>query len=486
MITWGISANSHDAAIAVFDGFRLLFASHSERYTRIKNDKHISIAMVRELKRKYGEPKQVFWYEKPLQKFFRQIRAGQGIRIKDNNIKAYLKSYEIDCPVTFIEHHLSHAAATYYTSRFKDSAVLVVDSIGEFDTTSIWKGQGNQLNKLWNRSYPNSLGLFYSAMTQRIGLKPQEDEYILMGMAAYGDPSKFKDRILEDMWAGEDLKMNLHRGCLNWAREFDRPQDLFDIAAATQSIYEDRFRQLLIKTKELTGSNRLALAGGCALNCVSNVIAYEYFDSVWIFPNPGDSGSAIGAVLANNKNFIQIDDCFLGHNIEGEYPIREALTDLLDGKVIGVANGRAEFGPRALGNRSLLADPRTDTMKERVNTIKQRQQFRPFAPAILEEFANEYFELPDVSSRFMQYAVRCKCPELIPAVIHKDGTSRVQTVPQGNNGFRLLLEEWYDATGCPVLLNTSLNIKGQPIVNTRREASEFADFYNVPVHQHQK
>jgi carbamoyltransferase len=482
MIKWGISANSHDGAISVFENNQLLFAGHTERFSKIKNDPDIPANMVRYLKKQWGDPFEVFWYERPISKTFRQLWAGQGWKWSDNNISKYLKSADIHAPVTFVDHHTSHAAAAYYTAPFTDCATLVIDSIGEWDTTSIWVDNNSTPKKIWTRTYPNSLGLFYSAMTQRIGLKPQEDEYILMGMAAYGDPTRLIDRIRNDMWKDNSIAVNLHRGCMEWAQELNTIQDHFDIAAATQKLYEDEFEKLLILVREKTDKTNIALAGGCALNCVANTIASKYFENVWIFPNPGDSGSAIGAVLAHSQKHLTWNDCFWGYDIKREYPVKKILADLLAKKAVGVANGRAEFGPRALGNRSLLADPRTQEMKDKVNNIKKRQQFRPFAPAILEEFADDYFNLNNNTSRFMQYAVKCKQPELIPAAIHHDGTSRVQTVPAGNHGFRLLLEEWYEATGCPVLLNTSLNIKGQPIVNDLVDARAFADTYYVNVY----
>jgi carbamoyltransferase len=482
MIIWGISANSHDASIAVFDNDKLLFASQTERYTGVKNDPNLSASMVKQLMNRYGHPNRVCWYERPFKKTLRQLWSGQGLRLRENNIERYLKQYGIeDVSITYIDHHHSHAAAAFYTAPWFECAVLCIDSIGEWDTTSIWKGRSGYLKKKWTKTYPDSLGLFYSAMTQRIGLKPQEDEYILMGMAAYGDPTRLKDRILEDMWENSKLTVNLHKGYRNWAEELTSEQDLFDIAAATQSIYEDRFRELLQKTKDLTGATRIALAGGCALNCLANTIAWEYFDDVWIFPNPGDSGSSVGAVLAHTCYNLTWENCYLGYDIVGKYPVDYVLKDLLNGTPVGVANGRAEFGPRALGNRSLLADPRSNVIKTRVNDIKKRQQFRPFAPAILEEHASEYFDLTH-TSHFMQYAVKCTRPDELPAIVHYDNTSRVQTVPNDGSGFRRLLEAWYAATGCPVLLNTSLNIKGQPIVNDRRDADLFKKYYDVPVH----
>lgn len=485
MIIWGISANSHDAALAVFKDNRLVFASHSERFSGKKNDPHLCSRLVSYANSIAGPPSLVCWYERPFFKSLRQIWAGQGLKFDKNNIKKYLESYGITAPIIYVDHHASHAAAAYYTAPWQDCAVLCVDSIGEFTTTSIWQNTKKGPRRIFRRNYPNSLGLFYSAMTQKIGLKPQEDEYILMGMAAYGNPDRLYDRMMTDFFDHRGVKVNFHRGAHWWGEELIQVQDLFDIAAATQRIYEEQFDKLLRETKELTNAKNIALAGGCALNCVANTIAWKHFDDVWIFPNPGDAGSSIGAVLAHTQKHIKIRDCYLGYNIYGDYPIKNLLKDLLQGIPVGVANGRAEFGPRALGNRSLLADPRSNTVKERVNEIKRRQQFRPFAPAILEEFANDYFDLPGASP-FMQYAVPCLRPEELPGIVHHDGTSRVQTVPPGNTGFRRLLEAWYEETGCPVLLNTSLNIKGYPIVNDRNDAKMFQMHYNVPVHLHQK
>jgi carbamoyltransferase len=486
MISWGISGNSHDAAIAVFDKNSLLFASQTERFSGIKNDPDIPANMVNYLEKQYGKPKQIFWYEKPISKSLRQLWAGQGWLFEENNIWRWLNERGISADITYTDHHLSHAAAAYYTSCFRECVVLVVDSIGEWDTVSIWKAKDLELKKVYSRTYPNSLGLFYSAMTQRVGLKPQEDEYILMGMAAYGDPHRLKDQMYTDMFSADGVSKNLHRGYKNWLTKLNSQQDLFDIAAATQWIYEREFEKLLKIAKTYTNTNNIALAGGCVLNCVANPLAYRHFNGVWIFPNPGDSGSAIGAVLAHKKKNIRWTDCFWGYNIGGNYPVHKCLLDLMTTGIVGVANGRAEFGPRALGNRSLLADPRTLEMKEKVNTIKQRQQFRPFAPVVLEEFADDYFELDGNVSRYMQYAVKCKKIAEIPAAVHVDGTCRVQTIPPNNHGLRLLLEEWYELTGCPVLLNTSLNIKGQPIVNDLSGARSFEQLYDVNVHTYEK
>ena len=488
MITWGISANSHDAALAVFKhndlAFNLEFASHSERYSGIKNDAHLHTNLI-EKARKYGEPDEVIWYERPFIKSLRQFKAGQGFNFGENNIRSYLKSHGINAPIRYVNHHRSHAAAGYYTSGFGEACVVCIDSIGEFETLTIWKGSGSNLKEVYTQSYPHSVGLWYSALTQRVGLKPNEDEYILMGMAAYGDPDRLYHDIKEDFVEVGDrtlakFKQNLHCGCKSWRPDLHTEQDMFDIAAATQYVYEDILRWILGKAARMVDSKNLVLMGGCALNCSANHLAYDYFKDVWIMPNPGDAGSAIGAPLAYYKKHITWKEPYLGHNIEGEYPVEEILQELLTNGICGVANGRAEFGPRALGHRSLLADPRGISIKKRVNDIKHRQHFRPFAPAILAEHYSNYFTGP--ANQYMQFTSKCNDPMSYPAIVHVDGTSRVQTVSgQDSVGFRKLLERWYEETGCPMLLNTSLNIKGMPMVNTVEDAQEFARHYGVKV-----
>ena len=482
MITWGISANSHDAALAVFTDEGLEFASHSERFSGIKNDAHLNADLIN-YARQWGEPDEVVWYEKPLRKTFRQLRAGQGWNYRENNVKRYLNSYGIHAPISYSGHHHSHAAAGYYTSPFTEATVVCIDSIGEFETLTVWEGQKDRLTQVASQGYPHSVGLWYSAMTQRVGLKPNEDEYILMGMAAYGDPNKHYDSIANDFIKfinnGEiQFKQNLHRGCRWWRPELTTEQDMYDIAAATQAVYEMILNNILEYASRFR-SNNLVLMGGCALNCSANSIAYKHFDRVWIMPNPGDAGSAVGAVLASKKQHMSMPHAFLGYNIEGEYPVEELIKELQTSGIAGVANGRAEFGPRAFGNRSLLADPRGDNIKDRVNDIKQRQRFRPFAPVILSEHYDAHFD--GRANEYMQFTSTCKHPDLYPAIVHADGTSRVQVVPKDGSGIRSLLERWYELTGCPMLLNTSLNIKGKPMVNNLTDAQEFATMYNVKV-----
>jgi carbamoyltransferase len=472
MVEWGISGNSHDAAVAVFDNEKLVFATEAERFNRVKNSAELSHTLI-SYAYMWGEPERVYWYENPYKKIARQVIAGQGLNWKENNVSAYLSKWDIVCPITYVDHHHSHAAAGYFTSKFDNACVLVIDAIGELDTVSIWKAEGNSLKKVWSKRYPYSIGLFYSAMTQRVGLKPNEEEYILMGMAGYGEESlKREVRNLFNT-------TNLHKGCKDWKLEANK----FDIAASTQAVYEDLLFELLVRAKHLTGSNNLVMMGGCALNCVANRLTGLLFDSTWIMPSPGDSGSAIGAVLATKKKHIPFNNTFLGYDMGQVSSDYEILDYLLQNKICGIARGKAEFGPRALGNRSLIADPRGNDIKERVNKIKQRQQFRPFAPIILEEHVHKYFEMPKGwnDSPFMQVVAKCKSPRSFPAIVHVDGTSRVQTVGKDDGGLRKLLELWYAKTNCPMLLNTSLNIKGEPMVNTIADAKEFELQHSVKV-----
>lgn len=505
MIRWGITANSHDAALAVFDNNELKFAAHSERSSGKKNDPWLNDKLI-EQAREFGMPSQVHWYETQWLKRIRQLYAGQ-YRTAFTKVSPYktLADYGLDVnhnpynkfaghPIDFFNHrhHRSHAAAGWYTAPFDTGAVLVIDSIGEFETLTMWEGTGNKLQKRFSQSYPNSIGLWYSAMTQRCGLKPNEEEYILMGMAAVGDPDRFADKIFSDFFHPMEsgslkikFKHNLHRGCLWWEPELNTMQDIADIAAGTQAVYERIFRHLIFTTRCLTRQQNIVLMGGCALNCVANGIAYEFFKNVWIMPNPGDAGSAVGCVLDYLGEKTEYNSPYLGYNIEGDYPIHAALGQIHDGEgLVGVANGRAEYGPRALGNRSLLADPRGQGMKDKVNAVKRRQEFRPFAPVIKEEKLHDYFEMPEGcnASPFMQFVGRCKFPDLYPAITHLDGTSRVQTVTQDQHpGLYKLLDEWEKLTDCPMLLNTSLNIKGEPMVDDDVDANRWYEQYNIPV-----
>ena len=477
---------NHDAAMAVVeikDGIgKVLWAAHAERYSKVKNDHYLNWGIVNEANT-YGPFNKVVYYEKPWLKKTRQLYAGQY-----GNAFAYTElpqwhldhfNIKID---QYVKHHDSHAAAGYFTSPFRDATILTVDAIGEWDTASISTAEKVWIQRKETIRYPSSLGILYSAFTHRCGLKPAEEEYILMGMAAYGTP-KYKDDIYNDFVVQSPfkLKQNLHRGLGDWHPE----ADVMDIAASIQEVTEECLADLWSRASKY-GSRNLVYAGGVALNCAANrkLANLGLFDNIWIIPNPGDAGSSLGCIAASEKQFIQWQNPFLGHNIDGEYPVDTLIKELKENKMVGVASGRAEFGPRALGNRSLLADPRGEDIKDLVNSIKKRQKFRPFAPAILEEDVNDYFTLPTgvKNTPYMQYTAACTHGKDFPAIIHYDNTSRVQTVRKSDNpGFHELLTEWKKQTGCPMLLNTSLNIKGQPIVNDREDGKAFTKKYGVKV-----
>ena len=440
----GISEGFHDAALCLLQNSKILYASQSERYSKVKNDPWVHPDQWPKADR--YQPNIVAYYEKPFRKNLRRLYAGQSWQ------KPRVK-YDYS-----FGHHESHAAAGYYTSPFDECNILVIDAIGEWDTISVWKAKNNLMDKVYSRKYPYSLGLLYSAITQRIGLKPNEDEYITMGMSAFGNPKYDLEYLL---WE------NNHRGVGDIFPE----ASVEDLAASVQVLYE---RELL-KLIEMCPHENLVLMGGCALNCAAN--SKIKGKNIWIMPAPGDAGSAIGAAALVLKKKLKWRSPYLGYPILQGVPVKSVVRELLDNKVCGIANGKAEFGPRALGNRSLLGDPRFD-IKDTVNQIKRRQLFRPFAPAILEEFKDEYFEGP--MNEYMQFVAKAKHD--YSSVTHVDGTARVQVVTKdcGSN-LRLILEEFYEQTGCPMLLNTSLNIKGQPMVNTWEDAEEWSKKYNVAI-----
>jgi carbamoyltransferase len=383
-------------------------------------------------------------------------------------------------------HHLSHAAAGFQTSTFDEAAVVVIDAIGEMDTISIYRawyddrGQA-QYRRVWRQGYPHSIGLFYSAITKAVGLKPMEEEYITMGMAAYGSglgTAWLRDQCIESL-IDVRMRRNLHIGFDDELSDY-KPEDL---AAAAQHLAEQMIRNVVLRARSLVASDNLVYMGGVALNCVANTRLGDIYDNIWIMPNPGDAGSSLGAAALAHGGRLNWRHSYLGHDIHGPYPVDDIVDHLCAHAIAGVASGRAEFGPRALGNRSLLADPRGPETKDRVNAIKRRQKFRPFAPAILEEHVDQYFDMPRgfPTSRYMQVVARVQDPKSFPAITHADGSARVQTVPSDGSGFRRLLEAWYARTGCPMLLNTSLNIRGEPMVNDRADADRFEQLYNVKV-----
>ena len=490
--TLGISAGFHDAAVSVVreDG-EIVFAGHSERYSGIKNDPSLHPDLLAEC---CGyEFDTVAFYERPWMHNYQQWRSGQrayGPWSTKSAIRKHLGAwYQHPAPREMsFRHHLSHAAAGFQTSPFSEACVVVIDAIGEMDTVSIWQanydnhGQAHYQLR-WRLGYPHSIGLFYSAITRAVGLKPMEEEYITMGMAAYGSDhgaAWMQEQFIDDSHGIFRFRRNLHMGFDDYELSFTHNED---IAASAQTLTESLIMQVMSQARGLVPSNNLVYMGGVALNCVANSKLGKIYDNIWIMPNPGDAGSSLGAAALAHGRRLRWRHAGLGHDIPGPYPVDRCIDHLVAYGIVGVASGRAEFGPRALGNRSLLADPRGPEIKDRVNRIKQRQRFRPFAPAILEEHAADYFVMPPrfTHSRYMQSVARVRDPAAYPAISHVDGTARVQTVPADGSGFRRLLEAWYARTGCPMLLNTSLNIRGEPMVNDRADADRFQQLYGVTV-----
>jgi len=355
-----------------------------------------------------------------------------------------------------------------------------MDAIGEFDSLSIWLAENNKLKKIKSIWYPNSIGLFYSAMTQRIGLKPNEEEYIMMALASFGDPMKYKKIMLEDFF-GDNLKLkkNLHRGC-RWWNKVLKEKDYKHVAAATQSIYEDYLRMIMLEIINLDFSKNLVFTGGCALNCTANGIVYEYMNKVYIPCNPGDAGNAMGAALAVTKQKIKMENNFLGYEIKKNIDYKEIVKELLKNNICGLAVGKAEFGPRALGHRSLLANPKEKNIVDKLNKIKKRQEYRPFAISILKSEAKKHFQMFNDESPYMQYTYKYKNKDL-KDICHIDMTSRIQTVDEKNQVMFQFLKEWEKKTGLPYIINTSLNIKGQPILNDEKDIIDFERKYEVKV-----
>ncbi len=497
----GLSFGFHDAGACMLNGNEIEFASHSERFSKIKNDPWLNHELIEAAIEK-GRPDVIALHEKAWAKRLRNLYAGNFSALREPTQRQWIKKFypQLDnIPIVDYWHHETHAAAGALSSDFDECAVMVIDAIGEFDTASIWKWSNGELKKIHSIWFPSSLGLFYSAVTHHVGLKPMEDEYILMGMAAYGKRDNWKPlsrkmgkRYFKHKHPWISFKDTI-KSAYNLQKGLPKKAfigvDEFDMAAAAQDQVEQRVNAYAQYAKEATGSNNLVYMGGVALNCVANSLLFDTFKNIFIMPNPGDCGSSLGAsslhLYNTTRQRVKWETPYLGYNIKGKYPIQKALKSLKAGELFGIANGRAEFGPRALGNRSLCADPRGPDVKDKMNVIKKRQKFRPFAPMILEEHVHDYFDMPGGISHapYMQFVAKCKKPEEFPAIIHEDGTSRVQTVrKEEHSDLHTLLTKFYKQSGCPMLLNTSLNIKGQPIVNDEEDAKAFAKHYEVKVH----
>ena len=472
MIILGINETSHDASVSLIKDGEILFAGHAERYSKKKNDWYINDNLISDAFQ-YGLPDAIAYYEKPLLKASRlALKGGSGDWKPRYNIEGI--------PRKLFSHHYSHACAGYYTSKFNDAVIVVLDAIGEYNTSTIWVGEGDNIKLRYKKNYPVSFGLFYSAFTKLIGLMPNQEEYIMMGMAAYGDPKKYEVKVSDYFLRHDMQKYNFHKGIVDWGQPITE-QDKFDIAAAVQKVYELRLNEFMHMAYTITGKKNLVFMGGCALNSSANTLLWNIFKDVWIMPNPGDAGSSLGAAAALYGEHINWTSPYLGHDLGGDYPVNEIVDGILKDGIVAVASGRAEYGPRALGNRSILADPRDPNIKDKVNRIKQRELFRPFAPVIMEECASKWFDM-EFTSPYMQYTVKCLQPEKVPSIVHADGTSRVQTVNrEQHRGLYRVLNKFYLETGVPMLLNTSLNIKGQPLLNDKQDILAWEQEYNTKI-----
>ena len=545
MYNLGISCYYHDSAAALLRDGHVVAAVEEERFSRKKfDDDFPKMAINWCLKEVNISPEQIdsiAFYDKPVLKFERLLDnyiavAPRGLYsflntipkwlhkrlwIK-NDIKNSLKGFHGD--IIFPEHHLSHAAYSYFTSPFEESAILTTDGVGEWSTTSIGVGEKHSVKLLQDIRWPHSLGLFYSAFTYFLGFQVNEGEYKLMGLASFGKP-KYYDLILEnliDVKNDGSIHLNMEYFAFTYDKVMtnskfselfgikrrneneDTKQIHFDIGASAQKVLEDILLKMVEHVYKKTKSKNLCLGGGVALNGVSNyrILKESSFENVHIPPSPGDAGSAVGCAQylyfsqKNQRRVIQettktiIENVYVGPSysrqeikqfldtknikydeLDENTTIETCAKLISEGNVVGWYQGKMEWGPRALGNRSILADPRRKEMKDILNEkIKHRESFRPFAPSILEEHCPDYFDM-DVPSPYMLMVAPVKKPDKIPAVTHVDGTGRVQTVSKSSNPiYHKLISRFHELTGIPVIINTSMNVKGEPIVNTPEQA----------------
>jgi carbamoyltransferase len=562
----GISAYYHDSAAALLSDGRIVAAAQEERFSRRKNDERFpKLAAAFCLKQAGLDVAQldaVVFYDKPITKFGRMLESylavapggwstfprvlpawlGEKLNLR-GTIRYELPGLREDCPILFTEHHQAHAASAFFPSPFDEAAILTVDGVGEWATTTVGVGKGSEVTMLQELRFPHSLGLLYSAFTAYCGFRINSGEYKLMGLAPYGEP-RFVEAIythLVEVKEDGSLRLNLDyfqflRSLRMTNSKFDQlfggpprqpetpvEQRHMDVARSIQVVTEQIMLRLARHARAVTGQRNLSLAGGVALNCVANGLIQRerIFERIWIQPAAGDAGGALGAALAvwhMHKDHPQpravmqpdaMQGAFLGpefSDAEIEAVLKqhgavyqrltpdellERVANLLtQEKIVGWVQGRMEFGPRALGHRSIFGDPRSPKMQSVLNLkVKFRESFRPFAPAVLEERAAEYFEL-DCASPYMllvapvhpgqRLAQAAKATGLdrlkqvrssIPAVTHVDYSARVQTISAGQNPlFHALLQRFDQKTGCPVLVNTSFNVRGEPVVCTPDDA----------------
>ena len=568
----GLSAYYHDSAVCYVEGGEIKFASQEERFSRIKNDETFPNLSLKYLLNKFSitlnEIDEIIFYEKPLLKFERLMEtyvtnvpygfssfkkaiplwSKEKLFQKENifkELKNIDQSFNDINKISFSEHHLSHAASAFYPSPFEEAIILTMDGVGEWSTTSICIGKKNKITKVKDIDYPDSLGLLYSSFTYFLGFKVNEGEYKVMGLAPYGE-TKYKDLIYENLIdVKDDGSFMLNQKYFNYSigltmtnknfsklfnikpRKIDSPilQIHMDIAASVQVVLEEIVIKICKNLSNNIKIKNLCLAGGVALNCVTNgkVLNKNFFENIWIQPAAGDAGGALGAALlawysGNNEKIFDrkkslMKNSYLGFCYDDDVQIENKLKDLgavykkiekhmlpsyvakllADQKIIGWYQGKSEFGPRALGNRSILADPRSEKMQKNLNLkIKFRESFRPFAPAVLEEESKNWFNIKNCSP-FMLFVAQVKEDKLvdisesdlllngfdklnikrslIPSVTHVDNSARIQTVTKESNQlFYELIKSFDSITQTPILLNTSFNVKDEPIVNTIEDA----------------
>ncbi|GAA1287815.1 carbamoyltransferase family protein [Saccharothrix xinjiangensis] len=532
MIVVGVSALYHDSACAVYVDGELVAAAHEERFSRARFDPAMPVRAFRSCLRRAGvgvhEVDLVGYYEQPREKLARQLwtdlprhvvgRPAALLRLDASRpLREIRDLLGYDGPVEFVTHHEAHAASAFYCSGFPDAAVLVVDAVGEWSTTSLGRAGEDGVEVLEDVRFPHSLGLLYSTLTSYLGFSVNSDEYKVMGLAPYGTPRHrdAMDALVTEHEGGFALDLDffdfaddrrMYTDALVEAlgvppREpgDDVTREHEDLAASVQSLLESLLLKQVDRLHRLVPSPRLCYAGGVALNCVANSVirAKGPFREVFVQPAAGDAGSAIGAAAlvahraGRRPTRERLVDVRLGFaepagacralltgagvpftDLGSDARLADAVAGrLAGGAVVGWFQGAAEFGPRALGSRSILADPRDAAMRDRINAlVKKREAFRPFAPAVAAERAAEFFEL-DVPSPFMLETVRVVPGMELPAITHVDGSARVQTVDAAvDPRFHALLTAFGDRTGYPVLLNTSFNMRGEPIVNTAGDA----------------
>ncbi|MBL6449600.1 carbamoyltransferase [Fulvivirga sp. 29W222] len=528
----GISAFYHDSACCLLQDGVLINAIQEERLTRIKNDSSLPKKAYRWcLEQAHLSPSDIdciAYYEDPVKKFARQLWSkNQNIRL-DNLADFDPKNVEYSIreqlgyegKIVFVDHHMSHAASSYFFSGFEDAGILTVDGVGEWATTTYGRAEGKKIDLFEEVHFPNSLGLLYSTITAYLGFEVNEGEYKVMGLAPYGTPhyaSQVRKLVTMEDKGQYSLNMEYFDFMKGKRMYSEKLVDLIgvpvrernasldtchmDIAKSLQVVLEEILIEKVTYLYNEVESENLCLAGGVALNCVANgkVLKNTPFKNMFVQPASNDSGGALGAAcqahvqitgerpaqsrihqiytgpsFSNDQISVVLGDFTkeaLNYTTNEENLLDEVATRLKDGKVIGWFQGKMEFGPRALGNRSILADPRNPDMRDIINSmVKKREGFRPFAPAVIKEKCSEYFEL-DHESPFMLETCQVKPGMDMPAITHVDGSARVQTVSlESNPRFYKLLSKFETYSGVPILLNTSFNVKGEPIVCSVEDA----------------